>query len=61
MYAATLRARLASFDHAYAVAVQLRRATNRRHFVIRTGDPLQPFRATDLAPAANEKLLARVV
>lgn len=36
-----LRARLASFDHAYALAVQMRRATDRSQFVVRTGALLQ--------------------
>lgn len=40
------RARLASFEHAYAVATRLRCVTGRDQFVIRTGDPLQPVRVT---------------
>ncbi len=52
------RARLASFEHAYALAVQMRRATDRSHFVVRTGNPLQPVRVTDLMPRDSGALLA---
>lgn len=45
-----LRARLASFDHAYAVAHQLRRITGMRQYVLRTGDPFQPVRVSDHKP-----------
>lgn len=53
-----LRSRLASFEHAYAVAAQRRRASGRLQFVVSTGDPLQPFRTTSRAPRANERMLA---
>ncbi len=46
----SLRARLASFPHAYALAWQLRRATGRNQFIIRTGDPIQPIRVIDSLP-----------
>lgn len=39
-------AKLASYDHAYAVAVQKQRETGRPQFVLRTGDALQPFRVS---------------
>lgn len=55
-----LRARLAGFPHAYACAIQRRTATGRDQFVIRTGDPLQPFRVTDACPAQEENLVLRV-
>lgn len=53
-----LRARLASFDHAYALAVQMRRATDRSQFVVRTGNPIQPIRVTDHMPRDGGALLA---
>jgi hypothetical protein len=40
------RGRLASFENAYAVAVQLRESTGTDQYVIGTGDPLQPFFAS---------------
>lgn len=45
-----LRARLASFDHAYAVAVQRCSGTSVPCYVIRTGNPLQPYRVSSRAP-----------
>ncbi|AMK23268.1 hypothetical protein GG804_01875 [Sphingomonas histidinilytica] len=55
-----LRARLASFEHAYAVAVQRRDATGRHQFVIQTGDPTQPYRVTAIPPADTHDLVTRV-
>ncbi|MCG2841268.1 hypothetical protein L6Q21_09775 [Sandaracinobacter sp. RS1-74] len=52
-----LRARLASFEHAYAVALRQRQSTNRYQFVVRTDDPLQPFRVTGRPPARHEQIL----
>lgn len=54
------RARLASFDHAYAVALRLRRATGRLHYVVRTHDPLQPYRVTDRQPPQPDRTLAMI-
>jgi len=56
-----LRARLASFEHAYAVALRLRTQTGFDQFVVRTGDPLQPVRVTPVAPASSDQLLAQVL
>jgi len=56
-----LRARLASFDHAYAIATRLRRATGVDQYVVRTGDPLQPVRVTTHVPRDGANLLALVV
>lgn len=56
-----LRERLASFEHAYALATQLRRATGRDQFVIRTGDPIQPIRVTSQPPEESCRLLALVL
>jgi hypothetical protein len=56
-----LRARLASFEHAYTLAIRLRQTTGEHQFVIRTGDPMQPVRVTTVAPAEADALIARVV
>jgi hypothetical protein len=56
-----LRARLASFEHAYAVATRLRRYTGRDQFVILTGNPLQPVRVTEMLPTATDCVMARVM
>lgn len=61
MLALRLRARLASFAHAYAVAVQRRNETGDAQFVMRTGDPLQPFRVSSSPPGMTETLLALIV
>ena len=55
------RARLASFDHAYAVALRVRRATGRHQCIIRTGNPLQPVRVSGSLPKGSETLLALIV
>lgn len=54
------RAALASYQNAYAVAVQMRRATGRPQFVLRTDDPLQPFRVTSVGPARRQTLLTLI-
>lgn len=54
------RAQLASFEHAYAVAVQLRERSGINQFVIRTGDPEQPVRIVTERPSDGEHLLALV-
>jgi hypothetical protein len=55
-----LRARLASFEHAYVVALRLRCATGQHQFVIRTANPVQPVRVSHRAPDDTECLLALV-
>ena len=55
-----LRARLASFDHAYAVAIRRRRETGAGQYIVRTGDPSRPFRIVSTPPAGDETLTARV-
>lgn len=55
-----LRAKLASFEHAYAVAVQRRRETGRYQLVVRTNNPTQPFRVTSTSPEPDENLLLQV-
>ena len=51
---------LASFENAYAVAVQLRETTGVDQFVVRTGDPVQPFRVSKREPRHPETVLALV-
>jgi hypothetical protein len=51
---------LASFEHAYAVAVQRRCASGIPQFVIRTGDELQPFRVTSRRPDPDADLRTMV-
>ncbi|ODP36398.1 hypothetical protein BFL28_06685 [Sphingomonas turrisvirgatae] len=60
-YFSPLRARLASFEHAYAVATRLRLATGKDQFVLRTGDPIQPVRVSDTSPMTSDELIARVL
>lgn len=55
------RAHLASFEHAYAVALQQRRATGRHQFIVQTGNPLQPFRTSPIMAREQETLLAIIV
>lgn len=59
-YISGRRSALASFDHAYAVAVQLREATGAEQLVIRTGNSLQPFRVSRQEPRHPEEVLALV-
>lgn len=54
------RAQLASFDNAYAVAIQNRESTGVDQYVVATGDPIQPFRVSRHAPTGPETMLAMV-
>lgn len=54
------RTRLASFENAYAVAVQLRETTGVDQFVVRTDNPVQPFRVSRHSPQHPETVLALV-
>lgn len=52
---------LASFENAYAVAIQLREATGVDQFVVRTGNATQPFRVSrqrTQAPETTQVLVA---
>ena len=53
---ALARRSLASFENAYAVAVQLREATGVDQFVVRTGNADQPFRVSRQSPQAPETM-----
>jgi len=55
-----LRCRLCDFDRAYALAIRIRETTGRHQFVLRTGDPIQPFRITETRPAMDEGLVLHV-
>jgi len=55
------RARLASFEHAYTLATRLRRTTGTDQFIVRTNDPMQPVRVTDVPPKDHGLLLALVL
>lgn len=54
------RARLASFEHAYAVALRMRTATGCDLFVVRTGDPVRPFHVAPRPPADPRALCLRI-
>ncbi len=54
------RARLASFEHAYALALRIRADTGGVQLIVRTGDPLQPFRVVALGAPQSGTVLALV-
>ena len=54
------RAVLTSFDHCYAVGLQRRRHSGVSQFILRTGDPLQPFRTSSRAPKLDERIVALI-
>ncbi|GLT01034.1 hypothetical protein GCM10007897_24250 [Sphingobium jiangsuense] len=56
----SLRARLASFDHAYLLAIRLSERSDQELFVVRTGNPIQPYRVTARPPANDEQMVLRV-
>jgi len=56
-----LRARLASFEHAYRLATRLRCATGATQYVIATGELLQPVRVTDTPPGKPTSVLAWIL
>lgn len=56
----SLRARLASFDHAYTLALRLRGETGVPHYVVRGIAPIQPYRVTMRPPEWPDRWLAMV-
>ena len=54
------RHQLASFSHSYAVALRRRRESGTSQFILKTDNPLQPFRTTSRAPEPTEHILALV-
>lgn len=54
------RRTLASFENAYAVAVQLRETTGVDQFVVRTDNLMQPFQVSRRQPTQPETVLAIV-
>lgn len=55
-----LRTQLAGFDACYQIALRRRATSGRNQFVVRTGNPIQPFRVTARRPEADESLILRV-
>ena len=56
-----LRARLASFEHAYRIAIRLRGQTGDSQYVIETGDPIRPVRVISTPPPVDTCLLVVVI
>ncbi|MCM3421276.1 hypothetical protein [Sphingopyxis alaskensis] len=56
-----LRAQLASFEHAYTLATRLRQATGRDHYLVRSGNPLQPIHVTATRPPDRKRVLAWIL
>lgn len=54
------RSALAGLENAYSVAIQIRETTGVDQFVVRTNNPIQPYRVTRTAPTSPEVLLALV-
>jgi hypothetical protein len=54
------RAELASFPHAYVVAIRLRHQTGADQYIVRTGDPTRPFRVASTPPTGVETLAVMV-
>jgi hypothetical protein len=52
------RGRLCSFDHAYKIAMTLRRNTGLPHYVVRGIAPLQAYRVTTRPPDWPDRWLA---
>lgn len=61
MLSAHLRARLASFPHAYAVALRLRAQTGEHQYIIRSANPLRPVRVSTSPPVGSDEVMALVV
>jgi hypothetical protein len=56
MYFSPLRAQLASIDNAYRLGARRLTATGRVQFIVRTGDPFQPFRVTTVPPRHQSRI-----
>lgn len=54
------RERLNGFLACYQVALAARAASGTDHFIVRTGEALQPYRVTAERPGDPSRLLARV-
>lgn len=55
-----LRKKLASFDHAYIVAIRLRDATGAEQYIVRTGLALQPYRVVPAELGHDTHIMALV-
>lgn len=60
MRSSAKRARLASFQNAYVVALRLRAQTGEMQYIVRTGNSIQPVLVTSQAPRDGEILLAQI-
>lgn len=60
MLSVHLRARLASFPHAYAVALRLRAQTGEHQYIIRSADPLRPVHVSASPPRDADEIVALV-
>lgn len=54
------RQEISSFDRCYAVGVQRRRHSGVIQLILRTGNPLRPFRTTSRAPKRDECIVALI-
>lgn len=54
------RNRLNGFEAAYKVAISACEASGIEHFIVRTGNRLQPFRVTSRLPRDASRVMARV-
>jgi len=52
---------LTSFERCYAVAIQKRRHSGMMQMVLRTDNPLQPFRTTGRPPGRGERIMALIL
>ncbi|WP_443486857.1 hypothetical protein [Novosphingobium aerophilum] len=60
MRSSAIRARLASFQNAYVVALRLRAQTGAAQYIVRTENPLHPVMVTSQWPRDGEILLAEI-
>lgn len=54
------RRELTSFERCYQVGVQERRHSGRHQYILRTGDPLRPFRTTSRLPSRDEQIVTLI-
>ena len=54
------RQELSSFERCYKVGIQERRQSGRHQYVVRTGDPLRPFRTTGRMPSRDEQIVTLI-
>lgn len=54
------RRELSSFDRCYAVGVQERMQSGMTQFILRTDNPLRPFRTTSRRPRRKEEIVTLI-